>query len=147
MYIDKTYIETRFPADDLKKIARRDDDETMLDETRINAYIEDAEADINLKLSGRYIIPLDLDAADAEARKIIQRICYDITMYYLISIRFTDEPMDTIKSRYEAAIQRLNSIALGQEDLNLPKKPLASVILVNKTLDDRKFTNDILKNL
>lgn len=77
----------------------------------------------------------------------LNQIICDIIIYNLYKRRYRLEMPESIINIYETAISQLNKIAKGELQCNLPKKPNAGFIKINKMEDDRIFNEDTLDSL
>lgn len=93
----------RFGEEELIQLTDREHT-GVLDELVFEQARSDAEAEIDSHLAARYILPLD------GVPLILVRIACEITRYYLYSAH----PTDTVKDRYEKALQTLKSAVRGE---------------------------------
>lgn len=75
----------------------------------IDEALEDAAADIDPKLSGRYALPLT-----AVPRVLVNKAC-DIARYYL----HNDDATEIVVKRFDDAVRFLRGVATGTETLGL----------------------------
>lgn len=81
----------------------------VIDATVMASALEDADAEINTYLEGRYTLPL------ASASPILTRFACDIARYQLFDTRASEQ----VIQRYKDAITFLKSIANGTASLGL----------------------------
>ena len=106
MYCTKADLLNRFREYELIRLT--DDDDDVL-----NQAINDATAEIDSYLIGRYVIPLENPTAD-----IIHKAC-DLTLFYLHSNRGEIDRESQIQRRYDAVIRFLEQVAKGMIQLNV----------------------------
>jgi len=102
--------------DDLKSLLSEqelidltDDEESgVVNDEIVNKAIEDASAEVDAFLIGRYEVPI------LPVPKVIRKLCVDIAIYNLFSRRLQDEIPENVRKRYEDAISLLKMIANGQ---------------------------------
>lgn len=115
-----------------------DEDSGSVNTARANAAITDASELIDGYLRGRYTLPMSPTPA------IVQRLCVDISIYYLYQRIFETDMPGAMNDRYKNAVKILEglqqgkiSFATSQDDDAAPPQ-----IRVNKIADDRLFTMD-----
>lgn len=109
---------------------------TVINETTVARALSDADAEVDAHLGTRYALPL------ASVPVVLVRVAADIARYYLWDARASD----TIKSRYQAAVALLKSMASGATNLGgaetLAPAPNASNVAVSGRT--RLFGSDVL---
>lgn len=101
-------IQARHPRDIVLLAA--DEDTGTLDESRVAAALEAADADINGILFARYT-PAELARLDAASRAIVKTYAIDIALYR-VALSFA-RSSDRLEEQFDAAIARLTAIAKG----------------------------------
>lgn len=142
MYINLDYILARTKRSDIESITTQKglpNDE--IDETKIDAAITDAQADVdNALYQAGYVTPV------AEPTDYICRLTFDIAIYYLYAGKYDDEEMKDTYVRYNKAFSKLSDIVKGI--VGLPGIPqiasdelsgLSSCVITNKVASDRVF--------
>jgi len=100
----------RFGEDELIQLTDRATPTTdMIDDTVLNAALNDADSEINSYIQARYPLPL------ASIPLQISRIARDIARYYL----YDDSVTETVEKRYKEALKTLEQIAKGIVHLGL----------------------------
>lgn len=103
-YATRDAMAARFGEGELIELTDRDQD-GVVDEAALAEALEDASAEIDSYLAGRYAVPL------AQAPRFLAGLCMDIARYRLCGsgTRSTDE----INERYRNAIRFLEKVASG----------------------------------
>lgn len=143
MYIDRAYIESKISTSRLNQIIGLGND---IDVDKLNGLILDAQSEVNLILSR------SIDTSTIAPDENIQRLTYDIFLFYLESIA-RGEVSDDVITRYRNALKRLQEIA--DNKIELPegvasKKANPSTsgnIRTNKTSSDKIFTKEKLNSM
>lgn len=89
-----------------------------IDEVIVNRAIDDATADIDGYLAGRYELPLTIDISTLK-----QKAC-DVTRFYLQS----KKPTESVQKRYDAVIRYLEQVANGKIKLPIASTEPTQVI-------------------
>jgi phage gp36-like protein len=107
--------------EDVKAIMTEEDLKfyTNSDEEVLSA-IEDASAEIDAYLTGRFEVPLKKVPA------IIKKICADITVWNLVSRKQRTEAPQVILERYKAAVKLLEKLAKGEITLAVERPHVTS---------------------
>ncbi|MDP8079519.1 gp436 family protein [Phocoenobacter skyensis] len=105
MYCNKQDLITAFGQLEIERLAEQD--------SEIEKAIADAEAEINLYLANRYILPI------SDVPPALNRIACDVAHYYLY---ITVDKESTVYLRYQQRIKQLNDIATGKISLLLSEK-------------------------
>lgn len=101
-YATEVDMLARFGADELTALADRDGNGSA-DSGMMERALDDASAEIDVYLAGRYALPL------AHVPTVLVRIACDIARYRLWADRASDE----VRRRYEDARRMLELIAKG----------------------------------
>lgn len=96
----------------LAQLTNDDPDATATDDTVLDGFFADAEAEVDGYLGVRYDLPL------ADVPTLVVRLVARITRYRLYTSR-PGEPEEAITKDYEAAIKTLEGIAGGTISLGL----------------------------
>jgi phage gp36-like protein len=89
----------------------------MIDDVIVSRAIDDATADIDGYLAGRYELPLAVDIPTLR-----QKAC-DVTRFYL-----SKKPTEAIQKRYDAVIRYLEQVASGKIKLPIASTELTQII-------------------
>ena len=81
----------------------------VINDTVLNQAIADADAEINVYLTGRYALPLQ------SVPEVLVRVACDISRYYLFGKKVTEQ----VEKRYQNALDLLRSISKGTVQLGL----------------------------
>lgn len=92
----------RIGEDELAAVADRDGDSVM-ESSAITGALDDASAEIDSYLAGRYPLPL------VDTPATVTRFCIDMAMYHLSGNKTTEE----VEKRYQRAISWLRDVAKG----------------------------------
>lgn len=125
---------------------------TAIDESVLSAYIDDAEAEMNLVfMSAGYAVPV-VPISEITSR-ILMRICYDILIYRMYKATYDDYP-ENIESKQlyiDQAKAREMLTKIGKGELRLPGVVIAETatapIITNKVITDRLMTSETLSVL
>lgn len=124
----------RFGTDELAQLCG-----SAMDAARIARAIEDATADINSALEGRYNLPLPLPVAP-----LINRLCCDIARYHL----YDQAVSQIVRTRYEDAVAMLKRLESGNAQLGMDTAetpPTETSALVYHRFAPRAITDDALR--
>jgi len=129
--LDVNYIKSRVKELDLITITREESDPPdIIQEDRILTAIADAQ-DVVFELWGeKYLYPWSFTNTLAMSR--LKRIHFDITMYFLYSLKYDDEQMKDIKERYNKALETLKEYS---KEKNFPGVDLNELFRQGITLD------------
>lgn len=109
-YLTPAKMSELFGAQEMLELSQLyDPDAISIDEPRVQANIDSAEAEVNSYLSIRYALPL------TSVPLVLTEKTADIARYKLDSIR----PRDDVRQRYEDAIKWLRLVCDGKIDLGL----------------------------
>lgn len=141
-YCTQQDIEARMPAD-LVGFMSNDTDTAEIDTAKLSEAIEDAEALIDSYLRSRYTVPFS-----GNTPRLINRICIDLTLYFLWQRKFDEEMPDAMRARYTDSVKSLEAIQSGK--INLPDVPqteavVPAIVRTNKDAGSRTFTTDLLR--
>lgn len=106
-------IESRYPAELVLLAA--DEATGLVDEVRVEAALQAADADIHAILFGRYQ-PAELARLDAASRIVLTTYAVDIGLYR-VALSFS-RSNERVKQQRDAAIERLTAIATGKGGLS-----------------------------
>lgn len=102
----------RYGEDEILQLTDRDDS-GQVDDTVAQTALDDAEAEVDGYLGGRYELPLE------SPPRILSRITTDIARYHL----HDGVPPDHVNKRYEDAVKFLQKIAEGKVSLGASTAP------------------------
>ncbi len=104
---------TRYPSE--ATLLAADETTGLRDDTRLQAAIEDASAEVAGVLQARYTLA-DLARADADSRRILAIYTMDVALYR-VALSFA-RSTDAIRERRDQALKRLEAIAAGRGGLS-----------------------------
>ncbi|MBL8500026.1 MAG: DUF1320 domain-containing protein [Nitrosomonas sp.] len=99
----------RFGEDELIEITDRGG-LGVIDSTAVNKALNDADAQINGYLAGRYTLPLATPVPE-----ILERLACDIARYSL----YESKPPEIVDIRYRDALDQLRDVSKGRAELGL----------------------------
>jgi phage gp36-like protein len=102
----------RFPNRDLVQLTNEDPAATVVNTAPIQTALDDASAEIDGYLEGRFSLPL------SDPPAVLSRLCTDIAMYRLQVLRPLHDLADA-RRRYDDAIAMLTKVAAGELTLGL----------------------------
>ena len=102
----------RYPNRDLVQLTNEDPTATTINETPITLALEDASAEIDGYIEGRFALPL------TDPPAVLNRLATDIAMYRLQSLRPLHD-LEDARKRYEDALAVLTRVADGELTLGL----------------------------
>ncbi len=109
-YASQTDMTKRFGEQDLILLTEREDSpQDVINTDVLEQAINDASAEIDGYLAGRYTLPLQV------VPKVLQRLCCDIARYFL----GTDNAPEHITERYQNAIKFLKAVGKGELSLGV----------------------------
>lgn len=138
-YIDQEILERYISQDELIKLTD-DDNSGNVNTQNLNEAINSASNEFENFLSGIYQIPSELPP-------LLVNILCDITIYNLYKRRYRLDMPESITEIYKSAIDKLEKIAKGIIELDLPKIPASGFIKINKSDSDRIFNQDLLDKI
>jgi phage gp36-like protein len=129
----------------LEELTRLTDDDNygVINESRVEEAINSASQDFENYLRDIY----DISQFPSSLPEMLVQIICDITIYNLYKRRYRLEMPESITEIYKMAIDKLNKIARGEIQINLPRKTSAGFIKINKTESDRIFNKNTLDSL
>jgi phage gp36-like protein len=132
----------RYPNRDLVQLTNEDPTATTVNDTPITQALEDASAEIDGYIEGRFALPL------TDPPAVLNRLATDIAMYRLQSLRPLHDLADARK-RYEDALAVLTRVADGELTLGLSadnmEPPLAAETVETVKSPGRIFNRGNLK--
>lgn len=131
-YADQTAMVNRFGEAEI--ISLTDPDNLVIDPVVVGRALDDASAEIDTYLCGRYDLPLT-----APYPAILERVCCDIARYRL----YDDLPIVEVRKRYEDALSWLRDIAAGRAVLLVKpsQEPKFSISVVSSA---QVFTDELI---
>ena len=131
-YADQTAMVNRFGKAEI--ISLTDPDNLVIDPVVVGRALDDASAEIDTYLCGRYDLPLT-----APYPTILERVCCDIARYRL----YDDLPIVEVRKRYEDALSWLRDIAAGRAVLLVEpsQEPKFSISVVSSA---QVFTDELI---
>ena len=131
----------RYPNRDLVQLTNEDPTATTVNTTPITQALDDASAEIDGYIEGRFTLPLNDPPA------VLNRLATDIAMYRMQSLRPLHD-LEDARKRYEDAVAMLEKVAAGELTLGLSvdgkEPPIAGQV---ETVEGPKrvFNRDKLK--
>ncbi|MGH7948190.1 MAG: gp436 family protein [Candidatus Binataceae bacterium] len=111
-YAQAQAIVDRYPARDLIQLTNEDPAATTANAEVIGRALDDASAEIDSYLEGRFRLPL------TDPPAVLERLAIEIAMYRLQSLRPLHDLKDA-RQRYDDAIAMLRRVANGEISLGL----------------------------
>jgi len=105
-------IINRYPNRDLVQLTNEDPTVTTINTTSLQQALDDASAEIDGYLSGRFALPL------TDVPEVLSRLACDIAIYRLQSLRPIHDLADA-RRRYDDAIAMLTRVANGEMSLGV----------------------------
>lgn len=138
MYCSLDDIKKRLDEDVLVRLTD-DSGSGQIDASVVNQAIEDASAEVDGYLQGRYDVPLQV------VPTLIRRLSTDIAVYLLFARRGLEEagPDGVIWKAYQAARDTLSKMAKGEVRIGAGLPRSRPELLVDSA--DRVFSRDSLK--
>ena len=131
----------RYPNRDLVQLTNDDPSATTVNTTVLQQALNDASAEIDGYLGGRFTLPL------TDPPEVLNRVASDIAMYRLQALRPLHDIADA-RQRYEGAVAMLTKVAAGELTLGIAAdgnetaiSPVAEVL----EAPARVFSRDTLK--
>jgi phage gp36-like protein len=143
--IDKDYVALRVKESDLIALTETVAAPNVVNETMVNALIADADAIVLNALRGRYKLPA---SGTAEAISYLQRLEFDITLYFIYRKTYDDAEMKDVYVAYSKAHQAINSIQAGQieiKGLDLETNDIPHIVL--GTRNRRYYSEETLREI
>jgi len=130
---------------DIKNITQDDKTQDEINEERVAAAIEYADAIIDDKLKLRYEVPL------TTVSKQLQLYAIDIVKYLLYKARYDNEVPKQIHNSYADAMKYLDDCRNGNEIIEGVNKTTGfnfdDAVKVNKTRRNRIYTERLLRKI
>lgn len=117
-YANASDMIARYPNRDLVQLTNEDPTQTTVNASALQQALDDASAEIDGYLEGRFSLPL------ADPPAVLNRLACDVAMYRLQSLRPLHDVEDARK-RYEDAVALLVRVAKGELTLGLAPDNLA----------------------
>jgi phage gp36-like protein len=105
-------VTARYPNRDLVQLSNEDPAANTVNGAPIQTALDDASAEIDGYLEGRFTLPL------SDPPAVLNRLCTDIAMYRMQVLRPLHDLADARK-RYDDAIAMLAKVAAGELTLGL----------------------------
>jgi phage gp36-like protein len=149
-YATATDMEARYPNRDLVQLTNEDPTQTTVNTSFLTTFLNDASDEIDAYLEARFALPL------SDPPSILIRLCCEIAMYHMNSLRPIHDLQDT-KQKYEKAISLLKEVSDGKRTLGLsanseePTDPSSPAVVTDvniggdSQLPQRIFTRGKLK--
>jgi phage gp36-like protein len=149
-YAQVSDMQNRYPNRDLVQLTNEDPTVTTVNSTFLSTFLSDASDEIDAYLEARFALPL------SDPPAILTRLCCEITMYHLNTLRPIHDLTDA-RDKYEKAIVFLKEVSDGKRTLGLstdsqePAEPSSPQVVVDEnfggdpTLPQRVFTRGTLK--
>ena len=102
----------RYPNRDLVQLSNEDPTLTTINTTVLQQALDDASAEIDGYLGGRFALPL------TDAPEVLDRLACDVAIYRLQSLRPIHDLADA-RRRYDDAIAMLTKVAAGEMTLGI----------------------------
>lgn len=137
-YAAKADMLQRYGEKELIQITDRAEPyQDVINDDILNNALDDASAQIDLHLAGRYALPL------ATVPPALVDMCCTAAWYRLNRGRYTDE----MRKDYEDVLQQLENIASGKVKLELGggTEPQSAAAIAKVSAPDRIFNRDTLK--
>jgi phage gp36-like protein len=149
-YAQVTDMQARFPNRDLVQLTNEDPSVTTVNSAFLATFLNDASDEIDAYLEARFALPL------TDPPAILTRLCCEIAMYHLNSLRPIHD-LEDAKDKYEKAIKFLTEVSDGKRTLGLstdsqePSDPSSPAVVMDQnfggdpSLPQRVFTRRTLK--
>jgi phage gp36-like protein len=134
-------VTARYPNRDLVQLTNEDPAATTVNSAPIQTALDDASAEIDGYLDGRFTLPL------SDPPAVLGRLCTDIAMYRMQVLRPLRDLADA-RQRYDDAIAMLTRVAAGELTLGLAadnQEPPAAAGAEATQGPARVFSRDTLK--
>ena len=102
----------RYPNRDLVQLTNEDPTITTINTTALQQALDDASAEIDGYLGGRFTLPL------TDVPEVLNRLACDVAIYRLQSLRPIHDLADA-RRRYDDAIAMLTKVASGEMTLGI----------------------------
>jgi phage gp36-like protein len=149
-YAQVSDMQARYPNRDVVQLTNEDPTVTTVNTDFLATFLNDASDEIDAYLESRFALPL------AEPPAILTRLCCEIAMYHLNTLRPIHDLTDA-KDKYEKAIAFLQEVSDGKRTLGLsssaeePADPSSPAVVTDinqggdPSLPQRVFTRGTLK--
>jgi phage gp36-like protein len=134
-------VTARYPNRDLVQLTNEDPAATTVNTAPIQIALDDASAEIDGYLEGRFTLP------HSDPPAVMNRLCTDIAMYRMQVLRPLHDLADA-RQRYDDAIAMLTKVAAGELTLGLAadnQEPPAAPNAEGTQGPARVFSRDTLK--
>jgi phage gp36-like protein len=134
-------VTARYPNRDLVQLTNEDPASTTVNSAPIQTALDDASAEIDGYLEGRFTLPL------SDPPAVLSRLCADIAMYRMQVLRPLHDLADA-RRRYDDAIAMLAKVAAGELTLGLAadnQEPPAAPSAEGTQGPTRVFSRNTLK--
>jgi phage gp36-like protein len=111
-YATSQDIVNRYPNRDLVQLTNEDPSATTINATALQQALDDASAEIDGYLGGRFTLPL------TDVPVVLNRLACDVAIYRLQSLRPIHDLTDA-RRRYDDAISMLGKVASGDLSLGI----------------------------
>jgi phage gp36-like protein len=118
-------IINRYPNRDLVQLTNEDPTVTTVNTTVLQQALDDASAEIDGYLGGRFTLPL------TDVPAILNRLASDIAIYRLQSLRPIHDLADA-RRRYDDALAMLTKVAAGEMTLGVAADGRETLIAQNE---------------
>jgi phage gp36-like protein len=105
-------IINRYPNRDLVQLTNEDPTITTINSTVLQQALDDASAEVDGYLGGRFTLPL------TDPPEVLNRLACDVAIYRLQSLRPIHDLVDA-RRRYDDAIAMLTKVATGEMTLGI----------------------------
>jgi phage gp36-like protein len=105
-------IINRYPTRDLVQLTNEDPAATTVNTTALQQALDDASAEIDSYLEGRFALPL------SDPPAVLNRLASDIAIYRLQALRPLHD-LEDARRRYDDAVAMLGRVAAGELTLGL----------------------------
>ncbi len=105
-------ISTRYPERDLIQLTNEDSTATTVNTAVVQAALDDASAEIDGYLAGRFTMPL------TDAPAVLTRLAADMAIYRMQALRPIHDLAEA-RRRYDDAIAMLTRVAAGELTLGI----------------------------
>lgn len=130
--VDGALLQLTVDAGDRSGYTQAQRDAADLGAARLQAALDDAQAEVDTYLEGRYTLPLD------QSVPVLTIVTCDVARFYL----YDDRVPETVDRRYGARVSWLKDVASGRVQLGVATPPTGASdsVQVSTDEDDRLFT-------
>lgn len=146
--INYQYIADRIPIEILQPLMTSLDS-SDIDESLIDEFISDADAEVDNALAHRYVYPYEKvnDELGEKAYSLIRRWKFIIVRQLIYSRKYDNEEMKEVNAHHAAVLSRLSQVRKGDYDIvGLVKKALSPSKLIKSRSNKQVFTQKKLKS-